>query len=252
MNITDNSFFRRTPPVVLHLLIINILLFIATEVFFALHIDLTDILGLKFWRGSEFHYWQFLTHMFMHGGLTHLFFNMFALWTFGIWLERLMGSKRFLFYYLICGLGAALLQELSLEFTWMDVVGQSLAVDGQHITLIADQVAKAIASKQISPELLDSVFNSMISVGASGAVFGVLVAFAWFFPNANLYLFFIPVPIKAKWMVLAYGLLELFFGVSGLNDGIAHFAHIGGLLIGLIILLFWKFTNTLDNKNVHL
>ena len=252
MNITDNSFFRRTPPVVLHLLIINVLLFVATELFYRFGIDLTRILGLVYWRGSEFHWWQFVTHMFMHGGLTHLFFNMFALWSFGIWLERLMNSKRFLFYYMICGLGAALLQQLSLELTWQSVVGQSLAVNGQHVVLTAEQVTKGIASHQIPAELVNEIFNRMISVGASGAIFGVLVAFAWFFPNARLALLFIPVPVKAKWMVLGYGLLELFLGVSGFNDGIAHFAHLGGLLIGLVILLYWKFTNTLNNKNVYL
>ena len=256
MNSTYNNTLRAMPPVVKHLLIINVLMWVATMVFQNMNIDLTNVLGLHFWQAADFKIWQFVTYMFMHdsssvsSGFSHLFFNMFSLWMFGRMLERAMGSKRFLTYYLVCGLGAALVQEFTWQLTWQSTIGQMLQdANGQRVILDAQQVGRAIASGQLPPAIVNQCLNAMVTVGASGAVFGILLAFAWFFPNVPLYLFFIPMPIKAKWMVLIYGAIELLFGVQGIMGNVAHFAHLGGLLFGLLLLLYWRSRRILIRKN---
>lgn len=185
--------------------------------------------------------------MFMHdtSNVAHIFFNMFSLWMFGSLLERVMGSKRYLFFYISCGLGAALVQELVWQFSWQDILASS--VTGPASSSITD-IIKAI-NEGHAAFTMDDFYNSMVTVGASGAVFGILLAFGMIFPNMPLYLFFIPIPIKAKWVVLGYGLLELYFGISGNQPGVAHFAHLGGMLAGIIMILYWRNQGTLTRGN---
>ena len=228
------------PVVTKHLIIINAILWVATILLGSRGIvDLNDYLALHFWKGSDFHLHQMFTYMFMHDssgfstGFTHIFFNMFSLWIFGVLLERVMGTKRFLFFYITCGLGAGLVQELVWQFSWESVLASINNVSTETIT-------KAISSGEIDGAFLSKFYNNLITVGASGAVFGILLAFAMLFPNIPLYIMFIPIPIKAKWAVLGYGLFELFFGVTGAMDHVAHFAHLGGMLFGFILLMYWK------------
>ena len=165
---------------------------------------------------------QLVTHMFMHASLTHLFFNMFALWMFGRTLEYELGSKRFLLYYMVTGVGAGLLQ---LGVTWIEV----------------SSLADGVASGTVSPYVLQSRIHA-VTIGASGAVFGVLLAFGMMHPNSMIMLLIPPIPIKAKYFVIGYGLLELYLGMSGSQSGVAHFAHVGGMLWGWLLLRYWKKT----------
>lgn len=207
--------FSFLPPVVKHLLIINALFFLADISFSTLGIDLNKWLGLHYVTGRDFHIWQFVTYMFMHGSFSHLFFNMFALWMFGYALENYWGSKRFLVYYLVTGIGAALIQTGVLAF---DVAGMA---------------------KTYPPYVVQNTVDQIVTIGASGAVFGILLAFGMCFPNVPIYLYFF-IPIKAKWFVLIYGAIELFAGIGGTADGVAHFAHLGGMIFGFILIKYWQ------------
>lgn len=228
------------PPVTKHLIIINVILWISTLLLGSGGVvDLDKYLGLHFWQGSDFHIHQLFTYMFMHDssgfstGITHIFFNMFSLWMFGVLLEKLMGSKRYLFFYLSCGLGAGLVQEMVWQFTWPSILASINNVSTSVIN-------NAVATGELDGRFLNEFFNNLITVGASGAVFGILLAFGVLFPNMPLYIMFIPIPIKAKWAVIGYGLLELFFGMTGAMDNVAHFAHLGGMLFAAIVLFYWK------------
>lgn len=246
MQYNNRSFWGSIMPVTRHLLIINFIVWLATV---ALRqagiIDLNRWLGLHFWLGSNFNVAQLFTSMFMHANFTHIFCNMFSLWMFGSLLERVLGSKRYLFYYISCGLGAALVQELVWQFTW-----QGMLVDfvGSPAGVTATDIIKAVNAGH-ADFTMDFFYNSMITVGASGAVFGILLAFGMLFPNMPLYIIPFPFPIKAKWMVLGYGVLELFFGISHTMSGIAHFAHLGGMLAGIVMILYWKHNGTLTRTN---
>lgn len=243
MQYNSRSLWASIMPVTKHLLIINLIVWLATVVLRqAGIIDLDRWLGLHFWKGSEFNPIQLLTYMFMHANFTHIFFNMFSLWMFGSLLERVLGSKRYLFYYISCGLGAALLQELVWEFSWQSIL-QGFVVGGQNMS-VTDIINGINAGH--ADFTMDGFYNSLITVGASGAVFGLLLAFGMIFPNMPLYLFFIPIPIKAKWAVLGYGIIELFFGVTGTMSSVAHYAHLGGMLAGIIMILYWKHNGTLS------
>lgn len=188
--------FKVLPTVVKHLLIINVLMYFAYYVLLKQGIiNLNYYLGIWSLSTGLFRIWQPLTYMFMHGSFDHLFFNMFSLWMFGSALENFWGSKRFLFYYLVCGIGAGLLNML---------------VPGTHV-----------------------------SVGASGAVYALLLAFGMMWPNNYIYLYFL-VPIRTKWFIIGMIVIELFEGIFRSTDGIAHFAHLGGMLIGFLIILYWK------------
>jgi membrane associated rhomboid family serine protease len=215
--------FRILPPVIKNLLIINGLFFLAT---YALRntIDLTDILGLHFFTAQKFHFYQFVTYMFMHGSPSHIFFNMFALWMFGSALENFWGSKRFLVYYFVTGIGAGIVQELTWTIQLWDILQPHIEI----INLGGDNLMS-------KADFLDR----LVTVGASGSVFGLLLAFGMMFPNALIYVYFL-FPIKAKWFVIFYGVLELFSGVVGTNDGIAHFAHLGGMIFGIFLILYWR------------
>ena len=173
--------------------------------------------------------------------ISHLFFNMFGLVMFGSVLEHVFGSKRYLFFYLTVGIGAALIQE-GVYAIWIHNLATGLP-EGLTISTIAEQNPNFIKAnlQYIPPEILKiyGLINTP-TVGASGALYGILLGFAMLFPNMPLYFFFIPVPIKAKWMVLGYGVIELFFGVTGLQSGVAHFAHLGGMLVALMLILYWR------------
>jgi len=213
--------------------------------------DLTRFLGLFFWQGDSFRPWQFFTYMFMHdssslqGGLIHLFCNMFNLYMFGALLERMLGAKRYLIYYIVCGLGAGLIQELVWQFTWLgDFASMLQAADGS--VPAAAEVQRAIAAGDAHMiGLMNQYFNFHVTVGASGCVFGLLLAFGMSFPNLRMFIIPFPFPIKAKWMVIGYGVFELVAGTKGLMTGVAHFAHLGGMLFGILMILYWRHTGVI-------
>lgn len=241
------SFWSSIPPVTKNLIIINFLVWMAAFILpNSLHIDLNKYLGLHYWSAPDFNPAQLVTYMFMHStqSLAHIFFNMFSLFVFGRVLEQVWGGKRFLFFYISTGIGAAFVQEFMWMITWENAFDLIDPTTGLVAMKGKEAVAYAIANgMNIGPFL-----NQFVTIGASGAVFGILLAFGMMFPNAPMYLFFIPIPIKAKYLVIGYGALELFFGVSGTDVGVAHFAHLGGMLFGLIIILYWKKKGVLGGK----
>lgn len=236
MRFNVRSFGPSVPSVTKHLIIINVIMWLATFVSFQMwksHND-PEFVGafllqspfykwfaLHFWQAGTFRPWQLLTHMFLHDpvNIYHILCNMFMLWMFGGWIERALGSKRYLLYYILCGLCAGLVQELSWQMGWHDA----------------------------GPGELDY----LMCVGASGAVFGILLAYGMLFPNMKLYIIPFPFPVKAKWVVLGYGALELFFGVSGMQSGVAHFAHLGGMIAGIILILYWKHTGVIRRNGFY-
>jgi len=229
------------PPVVKNLIIINIIMLLATFVFRGtMHIDLTRVLGLFYFESSNFRPYQLISHIFMHGGIAHLFFNMFALFMFGRILEQVWGSKRFFIYYFFTGLGAAALHSL---VNFIEVKSVMSNLTPEQIALVKSEgVAVFEMGKNYAHQGM-AALNIMLNiptVGASGAVFGLLLAFGMYFPNTELMIMFIPVPIKAKYFVIGYGLIELFLGFSQPNSGVAHFAHLGGMLFGFILIKVWK------------
>ena len=215
---------RNIPVVTKNLLIINILVFIATYVVRGMNIDLNDIFGLHFFLASDFRIWQFFTYMFMHGGFTHILMNMFMLWMFGMVVENVWGPKKFLFYYIVCGVGAGLCQELA-----------------QYGTYLVEGLAN-FDSVRVGTTVLpmDVYLNMMNTVGASGAIYGVLLAFGMLFPEERMFIIPIPVPIKAKWIIMGSIVVELFSAIGTSNDGVAHLAHLGGMLFGFILIRYWK------------
>ena len=215
---------RNIPVVTKNLLIINILVFIATYVVRGMNIDLNDIFGLHFFLAPDFRIWQFFTYMFMHGGFTHILMNMFMLWMFGMVVENVWGPKKFLFYYIVCGVGAGLCQELA-----------------QYGTYLVEGLAN-FDSVRVGTTVLpmDVYLNMMNTVGASGAIYGVLLAFGMLFPEERMFIIPIPIPIKAKWIVMGSIVVELFSAIGTSNDGVAHLAHLGGMLFGFILIRYWK------------
>ena len=215
--------FSILPLVVKNLLIINAIFYLGTwAADVAWHIDLSDYLGLHYIGASDFRPYQFITYMFMHGNFAHLFFNMFALWMFGNSIENVWGPKRFLIFYFVCGIGAGLTQELVQYIQLSNIVEHY-----QYVNL---------GNRSIP---VDDYLNMLTTVGASGAVYGILLAFGMMWPNSRIYIYF-AIPIKAKWFVIIYGLIELFSGFSSV-DNVAHFAHVGGMLFGLGLILYWRY-----------
>ncbi|MGH2552862.1 MAG: rhomboid family intramembrane serine protease [Chitinophagaceae bacterium] len=219
----------RFPPIVKNLIIINALVYVA-QLVFAKDLNLTAKIGLWPVQSEHFNPYQVFTHMFAHSPnlFLHILFNMFMLWMFGRVLENVWGPKRFLFFYLACGIGAALAHMAVEYFQYREVID-------------AIQFYEANGQKQLAEQLRDL---PVYAVGASGAVMGIMVGFAYLFPNTELYIMFIPVPIKAKWVILGYVAIDLFGGVTPIKgDNIAHFAHLGGALTGFIIVWIWNKTN---------
>lgn len=231
------------PPVVKNIIFINILMlladFTAKSVF---AVDLTRILGLYYPRSEQFMPIQILTHMFMHGGLLHLFFNMFALYMFGGILERVWGPKRFFIYYMVCGLGAALVHETVIMFQYNKLL--NLIGPDQLQLVLNDGAAYLNEGKVFADETMKGMqmLLNVPTVGASGAVFGILLAFGVLFPNTQLMLLFPPIPIKAKYFVIGYGALELYLAFTQPGSNIAHAAHLGGMLFGYLLIRYWRKT----------
>ncbi len=230
--------FQILPTVIKNLLIINVLVFLAQ-----LTIDgivpsstletkmglLSDTFALHTLQSPLFKPWQMVTHIFMHGSLIHIFFNMYALWMFGSILENVWGPKRFITFYLVCGIGAALLHMTALYFETEPIISEFKSLNAEQQVVISDRFYQIIG---------------LPTVGASGAVFGCLAAFAYLFPNTSLYIMFIPVPLKAKWLILAYAGFELFMAIrNSAGDNVAHIAHLGGALVGFLLVFFWNRTN---------
>lgn len=214
------------PPITKNLLIINVLCFLGAIVARRYGIDLNDLLGLHFFLASDFKLFQLITYMFMHADFQHIFFNMFAVWMFGRTLEQVLGANRFLTYYMVCGIGAGLVQEL---VQYIQYVTELSHFDGVNTGLA------------VIP--MEEYLNLMTTVGASGAVYGILLAFGMLFPNSQMFVFPIPFPIKAKFFVVGYAIIELFSGLGSSGDGIAHFAHLGGMVFGFFLILYWKKKN---------
>lgn len=239
-----NSFWNRIPPVTKNLLIINILVWLAMILLpSSFDSAITRACALHYFLSPDFKAWQLLTYMFMHStmGISHLLFNMFGVVMFGSILEQVFGSKRYLFFYLTVGIGAALVQE-GVYAIWLQSLSSALP-DDMTLGMIAEEGHRLLNRGMTWSDADLAQANMLINtptVGASGALYGVLLGFAMLFPNMPLYLFFIPIPIKAKWMVLGYGIIELFFGVTGLQAGVAHFAHLGGMVVALILILYWR------------
>ena len=233
----------RVSEIVKHLIIINIIFFVASTVFGEL---MYDLFAMHYPKNPDFIIWQPITHMFMHGDISHILFNMFGLWMFGTPLEQMWGKKKFIFYYLSAGLGAVLIQTIVYNYD-VNLVTKLLSENGltnADINSFFDTGRLNTSIIQlVGEERLYSGFQSYkaVMVGASGALYGILVGFAMLFPNVQLMLLFPPIPIKAKVLVPLLILFDLFFGFTSYSVGpIAHFAHIGGAVTGFIMMWYWK------------
>lgn len=205
------------PPITKNLLIINLLVFLATLAMRGYGIDLSHYFGLHFALAEDFRLFQLISYMFLHANFEHIFFNMFALWMFGRVMEQVMGSRRFLIYYLLCGIGAGVAQEIA----------QTIHYQTMDLGMYAS-------------EAVSSYLNAWTTVGASGAVYGVLLSFGYMFPDQKMFIIPIPFPIKAKYFVAGYAALEMLSIVARSNDGVAHMAHLGGMLFGWLLLRYWQ------------
>ena len=233
--------FNILPPVVKNLLIINGLFFLATVAFGSqFNVDLPTTLGLHYVSSSEFSPFQIVSYMFMHGNMMHIFFNMFALWMFGNTLENYLGPKRFLIYYMITGIGAAIVQ-MTVSYLRLAPLYDQVSTD--TLQLIMTEGANILQKNQNFIDPIAAEINSLINtptVGASGAVFGILLAFGMLFPDTMLYIYF-AIPIKAKYFVVLYGAMELYSGLSNNpGDNVAHFSHLGGMLFGFFLIKYWQ------------
>lgn len=239
-----NTAFNDLPEVVKNLLIINGLLFLGTISLERYGINLTKFLGLHQFQSSDFMPHQLITHFFMHGNFTHLFFNMFALWMFGKILENVWGAKRFLVYYMFTALGAA---ALHLAISQYEILTLQSQLNTYELNLLLENGKNILEGNQNYSNKIMGKLNLLINtptVGASGAVFGILLAFGILFPNTYLYIYF-AIPVKAKYFVIAYGLIELYAGLSNNPaDNVAHFAHLGGMLFGFLLLKYWQKNKT--------
>ncbi len=220
--------FQILPVIVKNLIIINVLIFLAQISIGQNSAIIENTFALHTWQSPLFKPWQLVTHMFLHGSWDHIFFNMFALWMFGSILENLWGPKRFLTFYLICGLGAALCHMIALYY--------------ENKQLFDSFNAMSIGQQEYYRDAFNQKINEA-TLGASGAVFGCLAAFGYLFPNTYIYLYFF-IPIKAKWLVILYAGYELYATIqSSAGDNVAHVAHLGGALVGFLLVYFWNKTN---------
>ncbi|MEE1183920.1 MAG: rhomboid family intramembrane serine protease [Paludibacteraceae bacterium] len=235
------------PPVVKNLIIINVLAWIASITLPRFGVDLVDLLGLHYWESEQFNLIQLVTYMFLHdtSSISHLFFNMFGIWMFGKNIELYWGPKKFLTFYFVSGIGAAIIQEL----VWMYSLHPVLDAFNQYAntkdaSLLMPYLNGLTENMHIPMSKLwalkEQFLNMHVTVGASGALFGILLGFAVLFPQARMVMIFFPVPIRAPYFVAIYAAAELFMGVIPSSDGIAHFAHLGGMIFAGILLLLWK------------
>ena len=219
---------RNIPIVTKNLLIVNVVAFLVCYLFgkdASGNFMLNDILGLHFFMASDFHVYQLITYMFMHGGFEHIIFNMFALWMFGCVVERVWGAKKFLFYYIACGVGAGLFQEAAqyVSYLYNDFSAYQFIVDANG-----------------APLPMGDYLNLWTTVGASGAIYAILLAFGMIYPNERIFIFPLPVPIKAKYFVIGYAAIELFSALATRGDGVAHIAHLGGMVFGFFMIRYWR------------
>ena len=238
------SSFSQLPEIVKNLLIINGLFFLATISLESYGINFTKWFALHQFQSPDFMPHQLITHFFMHGNFTHLLFNMFALWMFGKILENVWGGKRFLTYYMITGIGAAIIHILFCQYQISEI---SSTLNNELVTKVLNAEPNSrINGTEADISSMQNLYNlvNTPTVGASGAVFGILLAFGMLFPNTLLYIYF-AIPIKAKYFVIIYGIMELYAGISNNPaDNVAHFAHLGGMLFGFILLKYWQKNNT--------
>jgi membrane associated rhomboid family serine protease len=261
-----SSIFGNTPPLVMNIIIINVIMLLTTMVLSSqFGIDLENYMALHYYKSSLFKPYQIITYMFMHANFMHLFLNMYALWMFGQVLELDWGSKRFLIYYTITGIGAVVVQTF-VNYIHFSIVQSAIeafsnspspdlfvAIVNKHFSFLGKVKPDFIADwaahlndpgySQAAITGLNEMYGKMINiptVGASGAVFGVLLAFGMLHPNTELYLMFLPIPIKAKWFVVGYGAVELVWGIAQPGSQIAHFAHLGGMLFGFLLIKYWQ------------
>ena len=215
------------PPITKNLIIINALLFFAMLVGERYGIDLSNELGLHFFLANDFKLYQLFTYMFMHASFSHILFNMFAVWMFGRVMESYWGARRFLLYYIICGVGAGMIQELAQysSYLWQ-------GLDSYDFVMVGSTRMP-----------MDVFLNRWSTVGASGAVYGILLAFGMTFPEERLFVFPLPVPIRAKFFVMGYAVIELLSGLGNQGDGVAHFAHLGGMIFGFLLIMYWRRNN---------
>ena len=279
------SGFGFLPPVVKNLIIINVLFFVATMVLGqTMQIDLVDLLGLHYFAASEFAPYQFVTYMFMHGNFSHIFFNMFALWMFGSVLEQVWGPKKFLLYYIVTGIGAALVHYLVFYFQVTPVLAgidaflatpdlanlqqfasnhsfnlrngtpelsEAFGIFQRNFNILQQDpgnMEAMQASLNFVSAYREHFLNLPVVVGASGAIYGLLLAFGMLFPNSLIYLYFF-IPMKAKWFVILFGIVELVSGFFDQGSNVAHFAHLGGMLFGFFLIIYWKKKS--DNTRYH-
>ena len=231
--------YQMLPPVVKNLIIINVLFFLAT-MSLSKFFNMEQYFALHYFKSPHFMPHQIITYMFMHGGFSHIAFNMFALWMFGANMENIWGPKRFLTFYMVAGLGAGIIQLLFMQIQYMNYAS---SLDADTISYVLNEGTALLESGRNWTDAnvggLNSVVNGTV-VGASGAVYGLLLAFGMTFPEAVIYLYFM-FPIKAKWFVIGFGALELFSGIrNSATDNVAHFAHLGGMLFGFILIKIWQ------------
>ena len=227
--------FSNIPKVTRTILIINVIVFLIEFIQSPSNPQqswLADYGSLHFFLASDFYLFQFITYQFLHGGFTHLFFNMFALWMFGCVIENVWGPKKFIFYYILCGVGAGICQELVQYVQYVS--------DGQLQALGLDGALRVNTGTDVITMTVQQYLNSWGTIGASGAVYAILLAFGMTFPNEHIFIFPLPVPIKAKWFVCIYAAIELFSAVSSSGDGVAHMAHLGGMLFGFLLIIYWR------------
>ncbi|MGI8951183.1 MAG: rhomboid family intramembrane serine protease [Chitinophagaceae bacterium] len=240
--------FQILPTIIKNIIIINVLIFIAQVTVGKNTNFFEDTFALHTWQSPLFQPWQLITHMFLHGGIDHIFFNMFALWMFGSILENLWGPKKFLIFYIVCGLGAALCHLLVLYFETQNMISQFNAINSVATleSFISKYGQSQTGTLSVSPAAANDALITNLNeptLGASGAIFGCLAAFGYLFPNTYIYLYFF-LPIKAKWFVIGYIAVELFSTFqNSAGDNIAHVAHLGGALVGLILVYFWNKKN---------
>ena len=226
-NTSRRGFMSNVPTVTKNIIIVNILIFVATLI--NENFMLTNF-ALFYPASQYFRWWQPITHMFMHGGFWHILFNMYTLWMFGSVLERMIGTKKFLIFYFICGLGAAALH------TGVQYI--------QALGFLSDIASGTASAAQSYAQL-----KMTPTVGASGAIYGVIIGYAMLFPESRLTLLFPPVTLSAKWMVIIFAAIELLTGMTGTVGGVAHFAHLGGMLFGWLMIKYWRKKGTLFDRN---
>ena len=244
----QNSIFNQLPPVTKNLIIVNVIVWVAMAFFpQEIGVMVNRFCGLHYFQANDFLATQFVSYQFVHAGFTHLFFNMFSLLMFGTVIETVFGAKRFITYYLICGIGAGIMQQLA----WYADIQMILQENINRISSVTGESSGVILTQLLQDSNYHYLINSLLTVGASGAGYGILLAFGMFFPNRPIFIMFIPYPIKAKWLIIGYAILELWLGLGNTSDGIAHFAHLGGMIFGFLLILYWRKTGIIRKNDSY-